>query len=102
MAITHVLGTSEAREQLSQVLERFRRDGADAEPMLFGPHRKAEAVVLPVAVWERLLLMEEQGKFAAAPYLQEAVRRAGTDPDAPTRRVKRRPRPTAASSQTTA
>lgn len=92
-AITPVLGTSEAREQLSQVLERFRREGADAEPMLFGSHRKAEAVVLPVAVWERLLLMEEQGKFAGAPHVIEAVRKAGADPDAPRRRVKRRPRP---------
>lgn len=93
MAITHVLGTAEAREQLSQLLDRFRREGEDAEPMLFGAHRKAEAVVVPLAVWERLQLMEEQGRLAAAPHVAEIVRRAGEDTDAPKRRVTRRSRP---------
>jgi PHD/YefM family antitoxin component YafN of YafNO toxin-antitoxin module len=92
MAIPQVLGTSEAREQLSEVLKRFRRDGTEAEPMLFGAHRKAEAVILPVALWEHLMLMEEQGKFVSAHHVAEIVNRAGQDTEAPKRRVARRPR----------
>jgi antitoxin StbD len=94
MPIPQVLGTSEAREQLSEVLKRFRREGADAEPMLFGAHRKAEAVILPVALWEHMLLMEEQGRFVSAHHVAEIVNRAGQDTEAPKRRVTRRPRPT--------
>jgi PHD/YefM family antitoxin component YafN of YafNO toxin-antitoxin module len=93
MPIQEILGTDEARKQLGDVLKRFRRDGADAEPVLFGAHRKPEAVILPVALWERLQLMEEQGKFVSAHHVAEIVNRAGDDKEAPHRRVMRRPRP---------
>lgn len=41
-----VLATREAREQLPSMLERFRRTGADAEPVVIGARRRPEAVVL--------------------------------------------------------
>lgn len=41
-----VLPTREARAQLPAMLEQFRKDGADAEPVVIGARRKPEAVVL--------------------------------------------------------
>jgi antitoxin StbD len=41
-----VLATREARAQLPALLERFRRAGAAAEPVVIGAHRRPEAVVL--------------------------------------------------------
>ena len=41
-----VLPTREARAQLPAMLERFRRAGADAEPVVIGARRRPEAVVL--------------------------------------------------------
>lgn len=52
MAVTP---TSQARTELSHTLERFRRDGFAAEPMVFGGHRRPEGVVLPFEMFERLL-----------------------------------------------
>ena len=44
---------SEVRQRLSGILARFRREGAAAEPVAFGSHRKPEAVLLPYEVYER-------------------------------------------------
>lgn len=52
MAVTP---TSKARGELSHTLERFRRDGVVAEPMVFGGHRRPEGVVIPFEMFERLL-----------------------------------------------
>ena len=41
-----VLATREARAQLPSMLERFRRAGSKAEPVVIGARRKPEAVVL--------------------------------------------------------
>lgn len=41
-----VLATREAREALPATLVRFRKDGADAEPVVIGARRRPEAVVL--------------------------------------------------------
>jgi PHD/YefM family antitoxin component YafN of YafNO toxin-antitoxin module len=41
-----VLATREVRAQLPALLERFRRAGADAEPVVIGARRRPEAVVL--------------------------------------------------------
>lgn len=41
-----VLATREARAQLPAMLERFRRTGSKAEPVVIGARRKPEAVVL--------------------------------------------------------
>jgi len=54
-ALTHVLPSGDARVALPAALRRFRTDGALAEPVVFGSHRKAEAVVIPFALYERLL-----------------------------------------------
>jgi len=50
-----VVPTSEARTALPSTLTRFREQGMLAEPMVFGGHRKAEGVVLPYELFERLL-----------------------------------------------
>jgi hypothetical protein len=44
---------SEVRRRLSGILARFRREGAAAEPVAFGSHRKPEAILLPYEVYER-------------------------------------------------
>ena len=41
-----VLPTREARAQLPAMLEQFRKEGADAEPVVIGARRRPEAVVL--------------------------------------------------------
>jgi hypothetical protein len=45
---------SEVRERLSGILARFRRDGGSAEPVVFGSHRKPEAIILPYQEYESL------------------------------------------------
>lgn len=44
--------TSEVRVELSQIARRF--DAGDAEPVIFGSHRRPQAVIIPVALWEQL------------------------------------------------
>jgi len=51
---------SEVRQRLSGILARFRRDGAEAEPVAFGSHRKPEAVLLPYEVYERYEALARQ------------------------------------------
>lgn len=46
---------SEVRKRLSETVARFRREGAQAEPVIFGTHRKPEAIVLPYEAYEELL-----------------------------------------------
>ena len=59
-----VLATREARAQLPSLLERFREQGADAEPVVIGARRRPEAVVLS---YERYLaLAGGRAKVAAA------------------------------------
>ena len=55
MDVFEVVPTSEARANLSPTLDRFRHDGLVATPVIFGSHRKPEGVVLPYALFERLL-----------------------------------------------
>jgi hypothetical protein len=51
---------SEVRARLSGILARFRREGAAAEPVAFGSHRKPEAILLPYAVYERYEALARQ------------------------------------------
>jgi hypothetical protein len=51
----HVRPVSEVREELSSALARFRREGAAAAPIIFGSHRKPEAVVIPFEGYIRYL-----------------------------------------------
>lgn len=48
-----VVTTGEARDRLSQIAASF--DAGDTEPVVFGSHRRPQAVILPFTVWERLL-----------------------------------------------
>ena len=50
---TPVVTTSEVRAALSQITKRF--DEGDIEPVFFGSHRRAQAVLVPIAIWEKLL-----------------------------------------------
>jgi hypothetical protein len=50
-----VLPVGEARETLSKVLANFRRDGRDARPVFFGSRRRAEAVIIPIDLFEQML-----------------------------------------------
>ncbi|HTT29098.1 MAG TPA: hypothetical protein VMG37_11850 [Solirubrobacteraceae bacterium] len=63
-----VLATREARAQLPALLERFRQDGADAEPVVIGARRRPEAVVLSYERYLRLAGGRE--RVAAALELQ--------------------------------
>jgi PHD/YefM family antitoxin component YafN of YafNO toxin-antitoxin module len=54
----------ETREQLSQVLQRFRH--GDREPVFVGSRRHTEAVVLPVQVYDELLAAHERAVRAQA------------------------------------
>lgn len=51
---SRVLTTSEAREQVPAIAQRFREQGAAAEIVFFGPHRRAEAAIVPLALLEEL------------------------------------------------
>jgi PHD/YefM family antitoxin component YafN of YafNO toxin-antitoxin module len=50
---TETLSVREAREQLPSLLERFRR--GDREPVYLGSHRRTEAVMLPVEIYDELM-----------------------------------------------
>lgn len=64
-----VLATREARAQLPALLERFRRAGADAEPVVIGARRRPEAVVLS---YERYLKLVGGRELVAAALDQQA------------------------------
>ena len=55
MKVTGVQTTSETRADLTKIVKIFRDEGKDAVPVLFGSHRKAEGVILPIWMWEDLL-----------------------------------------------
>jgi len=48
-----VIPTSEVRAALGKITKRF--DAGDTEPVFFGSHRRPQAVLVPIAVWEKLL-----------------------------------------------
>jgi hypothetical protein len=48
-----VLTTSDVRANLGQITKRF--DDGDPDPVFFGSHRRAQAVLVPIATWEKLL-----------------------------------------------
>jgi PHD/YefM family antitoxin component YafN of YafNO toxin-antitoxin module len=50
--LIETLSVRETRERLPSVLERFRQ--GDRTPVGVGSHRKTEAVMIPVAVFEEL------------------------------------------------
>lgn len=48
-----VVPTSEVRAALGKITRRF--DEGDTEPVFFGSHRRTQAVLVPIATWEKLL-----------------------------------------------
>jgi hypothetical protein len=58
--VANVVTTGEARDALHRIAKRF--DEGDGEPVYFGSHRRAQGVIVPVDVWEKLL---EQGRRRA-------------------------------------
>ncbi len=51
--MANIATTGEARDALHQIAQRF--DAGEGEPVYFGSHRRAQGVIVPVRVWERLL-----------------------------------------------
>jgi len=58
--LVHPVTTTEAREGLTSTVRRFREEGVRAEPVIFGSHRKPEAVVLPYEAYEELRELAEE------------------------------------------
>lgn len=50
-----VLPTSEARSELSAIISRFRKEGKESTPVLFGSHRKPEGVIISFSMWQDIL-----------------------------------------------
>jgi hypothetical protein len=87
-----VLGIREARETLSRASSEFHEKGVEAEPIFFGPNRKAEGVILSYARY--LELLDELDDLALALEirrrdhadvgerlsLEELIRRQGYEP----------------------
>ncbi len=60
------ISTTEARTSLSQTIARFRAEGAYANPVVFGDHRKPEGVVLPFELYVQLEDQIDQVRFELA------------------------------------
>ena len=54
-------------------MKRFRKDGLEAQPMVFGSHRKPEAAVIPYELYERIATIIEDHEIA------ELVRERSTE-----------------------
>ena len=52
-----VVSTSEVRAALGKITRRF--DAGETEPVFFGSHRRTQAVLVPIATWEKLLAYAE-------------------------------------------
>jgi hypothetical protein len=52
-----VVTTGEARDELHRIAKGF--DEGTGGPVYFGSHRRAQGVIVPVDVWERLLEQAE-------------------------------------------
>ncbi|PPG94306.1 type II toxin-antitoxin system Phd/YefM family antitoxin [Rathayibacter rathayi] len=59
-----VLPSRELRVELPKVLDRFRHEGMGSQPVVFGAHRKPEAVVIPFELYATLLPLIEDLEIA--------------------------------------
>ncbi|HEY6533896.1 MAG TPA: hypothetical protein VIY72_16425 [Acidimicrobiales bacterium] len=50
---------SDARAQLTSHVARFREEGLEADPVVFGDHRQPEAVLLPYETFQLLIDVAE-------------------------------------------
>jgi PHD/YefM family antitoxin component YafN of YafNO toxin-antitoxin module len=55
--MARVITTGEARDALHRIARGF--DSGESEPVYFGSHRRAQGVIVPVDVWEKLLEQAE-------------------------------------------
>ncbi|MEX1044198.1 MAG: hypothetical protein WD532_09155 [Acidimicrobiia bacterium] len=60
---------SDARKRLTGHVARFRSQGVDAEPVIFGDHRQPEAALIPYETFQ--LLMDVAEDIAIAQRLRE-------------------------------
>jgi antitoxin StbD len=88
--LTPVLPSGDARTALPDALRRFRAEGLTAEPIVFGAHRKPEAVVIPFELYAHLLpviedleiaqLVRERAAAGEPVPLSEVAAAVGLDP----------------------
>lgn len=64
MSIVEVLPSHAARDELPKALKRFRAEGGSAAPLIFGAHRRPEAVVIPFELYSQLLPAIEELEIA--------------------------------------
>lgn len=55
---------SDARARLTQHVARFRAEGADAEPVVFGTQRRPEAALIPYEAYQLLMELAEDAAIA--------------------------------------
>jgi antitoxin StbD len=77
--VNEVVTTGEARDALHRIARQF--DAGEGEPVYFGSHRRAQGVIVPVDVWERLLEQaeDELDVEVAQERLASSSRRLGHD-----------------------
>lgn len=90
MFILEVLPSNVARDELPKALRRFRAEGESSAPLIFGAHRKPEAVVIPFDLYSQLLpaieeieiakLVRERTQAGEARPLSELAEQLGLDP----------------------
>ena len=66
-----VMPTAETRSRLSQIVANFRDRGAAAGVVVFGSHRKSEAVIVPIEIFDAL--SEQIGQLVADARLVERL-----------------------------
>ena len=72
MSIAHVLPSREARTEIPKALRRFRTEGVTADPVVFGSHRRPEAVVIPFDLYMLLLPAIEEIDIAQIVHERQA------------------------------
>lgn len=82
--LIETLSVREAREQLPSVLERFRK--GDRTPVGVGSHRKTEAVMVPVEVFDELTAERTRSLSQATASVRAEGLAASADVDAITER----------------
>jgi PHD/YefM family antitoxin component YafN of YafNO toxin-antitoxin module len=82
--LIETLSVREAREQLPSVLERFRN--GDRRPVGVGSHRKTEAVMVPVEVFDDLTAERARSLTQAAASVRAEGLTVGADVEAITER----------------
>jgi antitoxin StbD len=69
-----ILPTTEARAKLSQIAADFDRDGAGAEPVAFGSHRRPQGVIIAWELWLEIIpAIENRLDAAEASHRLEAA-----------------------------